>query len=349
MKNPSRAIALLLFAAIACDQTEAMGPVVGGICKEPPKGGGSPLAACEAVGQAYRSFASRCRFSSSLGTPDAAEECLALSKAPGSFVTPAWLTACAARLQGLSCEYFPNDTCECNEDARVGTLPDDSPCAAGGQCASGYCYGSGLESTSCGKCAPLIPVGESCGAIAPTCVRNSRCAFPSNTCLAVTIVKEGESCVNPDPRKYLECDRGLRCDVNTAGTGSRVCKKLGGLGDSCGACGGFLRCLSGTCQLRALEGGACGVRDDCAPGLTCGTKQTCVPLKRLGLGQACGRGIDGVCDDGLHCPFADLPPPVCTPYKAKGEPCTQDDRCAVHTICRDGHCVNRDFICPVRR
>ena len=348
-------LAVLLPCAVllaACDKAAPGGAALPGtaLCGSTPSAGGASLAtACAAYVDGLRAYGARCSATlTDFEGPAFAQYCTTVLSAPGSAQAAPFLMACGTRLRDLPCWQSLSDTCECSggDDLR-GTLPDGSPCLTELQCASGYCPMGGMSSDgpTCGKCTSPSPIGGPCGKPgAPTrCVKGSQCAYTPGICVAETIAKEGEPCAS-DGQRAVRCDTGLRCSTERADGGvTSVCKRPGGPGAPCGTCGGELRCVAGTCQMRGSAGAKCTSGSDCASDFTCGPDQLCVAIVQLTQGQTCGGSAGARCGPGFYCPSATGTPAVCTAYKALGEACTpQVDRCATFAVCLGGRCVIPD-------
>lgn len=268
---------------------------------------GSGNSACETYGKALVSYESRCA-----GTIDPArtnplvmryrEQCessLALAGVPPS--TSSSLTACAAAIQGESCNTSFGQLEACNFTAR-GSVADGAACAESLQCASGSCSGASGATTACGTCEPAIADGAACD--------------------------QGGTCVAGDV-----------CTTSASGATCRPRPSLGGVGASCtsnDACSAPNHCAlvfsggseTGTCASPVAVGGACSEKTDCASGLICTGAATRTCSTPLPLGATCNGGDCGVgfaCDATFKC--------IAIAFVAPGGTCDGDER-----FCSQGTC-----------
>jgi hypothetical protein len=163
--------------------------------------------------------------------------------APGSNVTPSYVSACSASIRDASCAEWQKST-GCRPPP--GTQPVGSRCSVGAQCASTFC--SVPKGAASGACAELPGEGKPCDgpcAAGTFCGTNGRCD---------TIVGEGEPC---DEAHY--CAAGVRCVRASDEAAFGVCVRAAWLGEPCDAravgaasCDGFamLTCgeSSGLCE-----------------------------------------------------------------------------------------------------
>ncbi|MDH5493243.1 MAG: hypothetical protein OEY14_14920, partial [Myxococcales bacterium] len=122
----------------------------------------------------------------------------------------------------------------------------------------------------------------------------------------------------------------------------------GSVGDPCATASGCrvgLACTDGTCQPLGtlIEGAACELALDCAPGLSCGAQRVCTAEGSAAEGEACAHGGD--CQRGLTCVLEGFFA-FCRP--AGGEdinaPCTEPIECLAGLSCDQGACVAPDAL-----
>jgi hypothetical protein len=187
--------------------------------------------------------------------------------------------------------------------------------------------------------------------------------FYSDACQQIFagLVPAGGSCIAD-----FNCAEG-RCEAMASGCG-KVCVTKAGEGKSCDEasgdadCDGALRCRSGTCQPRGLQGEFCEDTADCAALLWCNTFGQCEPLPNSG--EECvvneSTGNADPCRGSLVCTLTTATSPEvrrCLAGKAVNESCSADAPCAsglrcatsdqlCHTISPPGGgCVSKDD-CP---
>ena len=264
--------------------------------------------ACTTYGKALISFRGRCESSVDPAQESAlvaryARQCQATLGLPGTSPDlPSVLSACAAQIQGASCNtgYAQLDACS---KIPEGSLGNGSPCASDLQCASGSCSvstGSGAGAGSCGTCQPAIADGAACDQ-GGACVPGDTCIFSAS----------GATC----QKTPALGDVGAACATNEACKAPNHCALAAGA-------------TNGSCAAPVAAGGACVESTDCASGLLCtgGNARTCNPP--LGAGAAC---VGGDCAVGYQCD-ADL---TChaVVFVAPGGTCDGDER-----FCSQGRC-----------
>jgi len=144
-------------------------------------------------------------------------------------------------------------------------------------------------------------------------------------------------------RSSLECVEGLRCH-GVGPTDPGVCGAPGGTGQLCAISvdplAAYLRqdtldearpecqghCFRRQCADPVALGGACGLEEQCGPGLHC-SEGKCAQGERAGLGQPCA---NGGCEEGARCVLG-----VCATPKPTGAACERDAEC-------QGGCVRPD-------
>ncbi|MBQ8036523.1 MAG: hypothetical protein IJ268_05960, partial [Proteobacteria bacterium] len=176
--------------------------------------------------------------------------------------------------------------------------PEGPECTYDSACESGIC----LET---GKCAPLVSLGEACGAEA--------------ACKKPYICKDGTCAVDPTYGLKL-CTSDSACHDSHKCLPSGYCAVMVDLGGNCDEyriCVGSNECRDGRCARKTCE-----TQDDCPDGTLCELSQ-CIEVTVLEAGQACDPGSrTAVCAEGLTCMSN-----VCSDgIDIKG--CESDDDCA---------------------
>jgi hypothetical protein len=192
--------------------------------------------------------------------------CVDAFNSPGSGLTAATVSACAAALPGATCEdaiYRKVTACQIK-----GTRGNGMACGTGEQCSSGYCAQS---DAACGVCADYVGAGAACvvdddcqpGLL---CSNDSHCVVPGpagGICTDNQPCKYGLYCLNGSCVQAAEtpgancgtvgmttaeaCDilKGIYCDDSVA-----KCANLGSApaGDPCGLVNAkFVLCSAGNC------------------------------------------------------------------------------------------------------
>ncbi len=287
---------------------------------------------------------------------------------PGSGMTETALGGCVSALAQYACESPAVWPHECNLH---GSLAGGAACTEGVQCASGSCAGTVSFSPegqdgpfTCGTCAPVVAVGQNCGA--GGCTADAICmttdtsaAQATYTCTAVT---EGALDTPCDGLTAL-CEPGLYCSAQT-----EKCSKLGGAGATCGeqqgqgsypgGCAPPLGCASSSVCEVGTVGASCLSDAVCNPGLGCVPTESqasgvCAPTTWASAGQPCSqalvRCLVGSCNFGSS--FG--PPPgagasgTCPTVIPDGQPCTVGDSsttCDTFSECFEGKCALVDSI-----
>jgi len=245
--------------------------------------------------------------------------CLAVASYPGVGDWTAFMrcSELATRDPAFACRgYFRAfiDAFGCHV---TGSLPEDSNCESGAQCASGVC---GFPTPGCAKCTDL-----SGGARVPL----------------------GASCESRDVR----CEEGTGCG---ASDGGYVCQPLAGEGESCVAsvCQPWpLHCKLGTCVRLSFPGEPCDSSVDCAPGGWCDSTRRCVPVPNAAPGEECPRDRDAeppvfYCTYGYDCVFDPTASrSTCRPTSKLGEPCGAGRTCQRHLTCGDAGLCEEEPSC----
>jgi hypothetical protein len=247
--------------------------------------------------------------------------CLGDMALPGSGMSPPAVEACASALDASPCELPNGAPSECNFK---GSLPGGAPCNQGAQCQNGVCQGTvayspgGQEGPfTCGTCAPIATVGQTCAHddFSASCVGNALCLITpatatasdaTYTCVATVEGDVGAACDDLS----ATCKTGLYCASQTG-----QCAVLGEAGATCGegasrpsgdpgGCAAPLSCVglpgAATCDAGA-EGAFCLLDADCHQGLGClpgpcsstegrigcAASGTCAPVAWAAAGQPC--------------------------------------------------------------
>jgi hypothetical protein len=229
------------------------------------------------------------------------EACVLNAQAPGETRDAAFWQAAAtiiAAATATSCAGY--DFAE-----PYGTLGVGAPCFLGSQCASDWCRGEGVTTTTgtlasdanvCGTCASRLPLGETCDSATDVCV-------------------SGASCFDG------------------------ACRALGLMGDACAESSDCIfpfQCTSaGTCATAVGIGGACSGSSDCGADLSC-ANGSCVSNTYMLPGQACD-GIAIRCERGP----CDTSTGSCPAVVADGAACDPTDPttlCDTYATCFNGTC-----------
>lgn len=293
----------------------------------------APSAKCLRYAKAVQAQSARC-VPNGLVTPasqleadekDIARACEVRRNLPGSGVTDGYLEACSAALDASVCGS--KDIVECLVPR--GTQPDNAPCSSSDQCAT-----SCIDALSkCGTCAPLIPLGATCG-VGPLCGRGAECGG-SGVCVAISYGKAGDAC---DARAARYCGTDLRCNSTTG-----RCEAVAGEGQPCTTwCAPGLSCDSASKKCVALPkakpGGDCTAAAQCESGLSCMSGR-CVAARWVDPGGPCGDSTTA-CLGGGYCK-SDR---TCSAILADGAPCSLigSDTCQRLSVCFEGKCTPRD-------
>jgi hypothetical protein len=279
--------------------------------------------------------------------------------APGTAVAPSLLDQCAAKIRE-SCG--DGDSCDdIFRDVR-GSLADGAPCEDDLQCASGECSREGTAQgvPTCGKCAPAKQIGEACpegGCVAGAACRTTIDGTEQQqTCVAVRIAGEGETCGTPGgTNEAIRCASGLYCQYSSSSSGGSTgkCAVPAGEGSPCGItesapvqCKAPLACVNEHCGPLLGAGEACTSSGDCANGLGCDrSSEKCTAIVWGASGAECNDEILR-CDRGFCRRTADSSGTSetgkCTDYIPDGQPCDDqkglDQSCEPLSRCIDGTC-----------
>lgn len=242
---------------------------------------------------------------------------------------------------GLLCQLADDDSGDrvCSEPGAI-----DAPCAAHGDCASGFCE------PATRLCAAAAAPGETCPSYqhaacdggfcadtnafdgTPTCAGDAECADGSGLCdldrgecvpVCAALRADGQSC---DPGADHQCRSG--------GCVNGACRALPlENGQECelsSQCGSEFCGYEGTCEALPLADGR-----PCARGLECESgvcfDDQCAP--GLAEGEACGASGQPPCGRDLYCD-AQAGAPVCARLLGTGEACDSSAQCR-------GLCVER--------
>jgi hypothetical protein len=272
----------------------------------------------------------------------------------GSTRTVAGLQACAAAYSTFPCA-----------DLQAGKLPDcvtpgqrkdGDVCEFPSQCQALTCV---VKDSTCGKCATLVNLGETCDGEAVSCVSGLVCDASQIPAKCVEKPESGPL-AGPGQPCTGACVSGYYCDGGNSG----VCVAYQALGMSCA---GGLPCVAGsycevdglTCKAMPSDGQACGVdaftgqASACSAGLYCNASSKAVGVcqKAPGVGQPCLILLDSnqmpssyICSDS-RCDLSGGTP-MCVPLGGAGSDCTQSGTsCASGLNCT---CTDGDVSCATR-
>jgi hypothetical protein len=248
------------------------------------------------------------------------QSCVLASNAPGSSDTSALRMKCTAAIKAATCAVFNEDGPVPGCDLVTGTLPIGQGCAFNAQCKTGYCALSG--GASCGQCAALPQLGDSCietrscGPGSLRCQVDAEATPPAARCIQAG--HAGDAC-----DRTIPCDGGFSCVGANFGQG-----------------------IKGTCVLEQTTVGApCdptkGPLCDRNAGLTCDASSKMCGMNLLASpGEACGTvGKTTVlteCQGGSTCIFpAKSAVGACVINVADGSPCGP----AVGSCSAPSHCA----------
>ncbi len=228
--------------------------------------------------------------------------CIAALSASGTSAAPASAGVCASAITAATCATFFGNTPIPACATKPGAGAIGAACAFSGQCESTFC--AVLRGSSCGKCAAVPKVGDSCS----------------------TTTEGGEGC-----GPTLHCGKSGTCTAFVAS---------GGACDKDSVCENGMACVTakgaakGTCQaFAATEGATCDFRTETAPscdrslGLWCPTAGKCAKVVNFAKsGEPCGL-IDATtyatCTFGSSCdvPTGGAGKGTCVGPSAPGGPC----------------------------
>lgn len=244
--------------------------------------------------------------------------CLSSFDFPGVSFTTAFLAACTAGMQSVTCnEYLYAGAKSCAPPK--GALADGSACVRHDQCQSLYCTTkkSTFTPLKCGTCAPQAALGASCASNAQ-CASGLTCSF--NVCAMPVAMG-------------APCGATATCPPTGFCAADGTCKPFAGLGEACS---------SSSCSL--LQGLHCG-----------NSTKTCVALHVATAGSPCG-AIGPTADDfticaaGSDCVASGSGAgKTCKPFGQLGSPCGggKDVACASHLVCAAGTCAALEpSLCP---
>ena len=136
---------------------------------------------------------------------------------PGSGLTDAVLSACAAAITAAGCGANVAELTACRA---MGSLAAGAVCSGPEQCQSGSCDISftGGATPACGKCAKAIAVGQPCGATGSACAEGAVCD-ESGVCATITFGAAGASCQKANE----ECSSGTYCVSSSTSATCTAC------------------------------------------------------------------------------------------------------------------------------
>jgi hypothetical protein len=256
---------------------------------------------------------------------------------PGITYTAEDLDACARAMDTLQCAASELSECDFR-----GSLPADAPCILRAQCQSGSCIGSGDVPAgqddfgglnpppgTCGKCAGVAAVGESC--TKGECPRGAVCtgnqvvvSSGEPTCVPIVRGDVGAHCNG----LWAPCNSGLYCGLD------QNCRAFGKLADPCDnsqgiVCASSLTCIGKTCREPTGEGSSCESGDGCTSGLVCADDQICRRITWAEPNMPCDDVLTK-CRTGNCSPD---PPRACVPVLPDGSPCQSGDPCDTGSEC----------------
>jgi hypothetical protein len=217
-------------------------------------------------------------------------ECQRNLEPPGMAWSVLRAATCAAKTEALSCESWFAVGLDATCEPGPGFLPDGAACSVRAQCgAKSYC--TGVATSTCGQCAPVLDIGVDCSAQLLGCGEDKRCFIPidgSARCEASAAF--GAECGNRNPcRPILFCPAGEASCVNLARCAS-ICGVAEGMeGESCSQRGcdprRLLKCNPFTLRCELLCGGT--------------TQEMCT--RGSSIGETCGRNNTKECSYPSAC------------------------------------------------
>lgn len=232
--------------------------------------------------------------------------CANLYEAPGTALTPALESECAADIAASTCDEFREAEPPAACDPGPGTLPVGTACGFNAQCDTGYCRF--LSPNICGKCAQRSDDGGACLGDADCndglgCTDDQQCT-PLHT-------TAGDPC---------PCAPGLRC---VSVKGAATCRARVALG---GACSENFDCDGYPIRICNLQTSACEEVTIAATGEPCG------PGESGGIVACAGGTLEGCVT------HASGVAPVCEPPARDGESCVRA-ACEPPARCIGSQCV----------
>jgi hypothetical protein len=217
----------------------------------------------------------------------------------------------------------------------TGTVHAGAACAINDECISLMCTVPSCPDACCqGTCSgdapPPVdqPIGSMCSQpfLSSECAANAFCDSTTHMCTALKAA--GSTCNSSN-----ECDIELGCAGSPA-----TCKALPTLGQPCpdGMCRDEGQVCLTTCVKVGLAGDPCASDASCALRYRCDTTTNkCV--EGPGQGSACVQS-----GDCWGANFCDIPTGqntgTCAPFKADGQPCTDNTECAGDNCSSAGMC-----------
>jgi hypothetical protein len=238
------------------------------------------------------------------------DNCTSSLALPGTGNSAAIADACSLAYSTWACEDFLDGTNVPQACQQVtGSVQTGSPCAAPGQCTTGFC--AIVPGALCGVCATAPVAGDSCAELT-SCGQGLDCTTDTHTCAAVGVA--GASCGKGAPCGALftcigydaATKTGPGCDHNTLLTCNTQTKQCATMtiaagGQPCGTdvvadqtvlcgthgtCTGASATAAGTCTAAAADGAACDLDNGppclldarCVVTSDASTAGTCQPL-----------------------------------------------------------------------
>ncbi len=300
---------VVALAVVACSSGGSGGGVGGG-------GAGGAGGACGAYFDSYTEYAKKCGGQFFNSRDRWVQYCQLLINAPGAGGADSAINQCAQDINaGTSACASATKSTACS--TFMGALGSGAACGSSVQCASGFCKGGGVHSSTsssgdsmntatCGVCAAEIAVGQPCDQSKDDrCVKDASCSTTGSgsvgTCKANIVNDLGGACGGND---NITCKDGLRCDFMTM-----------------------------KCGTLAAVGGTCTFDSDCATPLVCGADMKCAQPKADG--SECTAPMGGFggtgCARNETCNANTCSAPT---YGAPGAPCDYNTR-----FCKVGSCV----------
>jgi hypothetical protein len=302
-----------------------------------PKDGGMDAAGgCTSYAAAYCKFLSACepgQLNAQFGTVATCEtmldaDCSRSLAAPGSGVTPAYVSSCTAFLatetSACSSGPIPRPIKETNACTIVGAGAGGAPCGINAQCATDVCD---VVGSTCGMCTTRVnTAGAACGpGTAVTCGPGLEC---NSSGICATVVGLSDVCT-PSGSPPTACPEGAICVVPSMGA-------------------------AGTCQASGVKSGTpcnnAGIgKPNCwdNAGFFCDdATKTCAPISYAAGGASCGEADGGTADTA--CAGGVCVASACVTTVAENGACsvgTSPSECVAGTSCVENVCKAVDETC----